>query len=446
MSPTKLGARDLPGVLATAGRLLARHWPALLALAFLGTAVRAGAIWLAVVVSDKSAFIAQLIMILAPLGYLVPIIVMLRLCRSSLPSIAALEAADGPVAVTERRERRLVDVTVSMLVPFLAVYVASSLLSDDLVRFLNQAAYEEYSQDSGGSPVEYDFIGRLGVYQETTLIAIIAVAWILRWALGRFERRTSFLALAFVGALVEVYYTTQVAKTVEEAKAGAGRWVENRSSVNWVVDRYDSMVDRLGWLANPVDRVTDWLFGLFGSLDAVVVVPLAWLTLGAVVLGHKLAAPKPVTHPVLDRLTAIPERIRQPLGSLAADIKERFSAFFNGLRLLAEAGLFPMLAFSLVFLLVLQLAQVFAWMLRFIIGPIETTTWLAFSPMENGLGLALSMALTAPLLAAALDWLVAARLTLPEVSASEQAPGADPEVVSQSSQEPQEPGKNRDRS
>src|SRR5690242_19486083 len=109
--------RDVGAVLVTAGRLVARHWPALLALGFLGAGVRAGVLWLAVLVSDHNTFVAHLTLVLAPLGYLLPVIAMLHLCRGSLPRLTAVAQEAGPTATTEQRERRLVDVSVSMLVP-----------------------------------------------------------------------------------------------------------------------------------------------------------------------------------------------------------------------------------------------------------------------------------------------------------------------------------------
>ena len=41
MTGSDARVRDVPVVMLTAGRLVARHWPALLALAFLGTGLRA---------------------------------------------------------------------------------------------------------------------------------------------------------------------------------------------------------------------------------------------------------------------------------------------------------------------------------------------------------------------------------------------------------------------
>lgn len=408
MAGTGTRVRDVPAVIVTAGRLIARHWPALLALAFLGAGVRAGVLWLAVILSDHSSFAAQLVLVLAPLGYLLPIIAMLHLCRGSLPHVAALDAMPGPEATTEKRERRLIDVSVSMLVPFLAVYVSYGLLDEDRQRFLNEAAFAEFNQFNLAKPPDYDFAGRLGIYAPLTVLVIVVVAWVLRFALGRIEQVTRFLALAFLGALVEVYYTGQVARRVSGIQTSGVDWIERRQSVAGVMGWYDDHLGRLGWLADPVDGLTNWVFSVLGSVDAVVVVPVAWLTVGAVVLGHKLSPPPArEPHPRWERVHPV---VRRASSALFADLRERWSAFWSGLRMLGAAGLAPMLAFGLVFLLAIRLPVAVSGLIRHLTGPVDTSTWLAFSPMERSLGMAVSMALTAPLLAAAMDWLVAPKL------------------------------------
>lgn len=399
------GLRDLPAVLVTAGRLILRHWPMLLTLALAGVAVRNAALWAAVVVSDWNSWVGQLFLVLTPLGYLLPLIAMLHLMRESLPRLRAVGEMEGPVAPTEGRPRRLVDVAASMLVPFLAVYVSYGLMEQDRLRFTNQAAFEEFNSAGLGGPGP-DFGGRVGIYSLQVMVMIVAIAWVLRWALGLAERKTSFLALAFVGALTEVYYTGQVARQWTGAKNLTSNWLDDRVVVHAVQSRYEAAVDQLGPFANPIERMTSFVFGLIGSLDAVVIVPMAWLTVGAVVLGHKLSPP-PVRGPRAGRVGVV----RRVGGSLFADIRERWSAFWGGLRLLFTAGLLPMLAFCLVFLVVLRVPLLFSHLWRWMAGPTDTTTWLAFSAWETGLGLALSMALLAPLLAAAIEWLVAPKVT-----------------------------------
>lgn len=401
--------RDLARVPLTAARLLAAHWPALLTLALAGVAVRNAALWAAVVVSDHNALLGQIVLLIAPLGYLLPIVAMMHVVRGSLPHLAALHAAPGPIAVTEGRERRLVDVAVSVLVPFFAVYVAYGLLEEDRLRFTNEAAFDEFNSALLPGRDAVDFGERLGIYSLPTMVAIVAVAWVLRWALGRFERRTSFLALAFVGALVEVYYTGQAARYLSGATNLSTTWVEDRAAFVAAEDRYRVAVDHLGPLTRPVEALTSWLGSVAGTLDAVVVVPLAWLTVGAVVLGHRLSPPAPADpHPGWQR---VPAPVRRVSGSLLADIRERWSAGWGGIRMLMSAGLMPTLVFCLVFLVVLRIPLLFSYAVRWLTGPHKTDEWLAFSPIESGLGLALSMALLATLLAAAVEWLVTPQVT-----------------------------------
>ena len=426
------GGRQVGGVVVTAGRLLARHWPMLVTLAFLALAVRRGALWAAVEISDQHALLAQVVLQLAPLGYLLGVILMLLLLGRDLPGLRELSDSTGPLAPTERRERRLVDVAVSFLVPFLAVYVSSGLLEEDRLQFFNAAAFDEFNQVRlGASEPVYDFGGRLGVdWGFAAFLGIVVVAWVARWTLGRFERRTQFVALAFVGALVEVFYTGQGGRYLVAVQNLGQDWLAERRAVALVQSRYDTALDTIGPLAGLVDRVTMWLFGLLGSFDAVVVVPLAWLTVAAVVLGHKLSGPEePAAEVVRAEDDPAPRRrtvlaaARAGIQSLFADVSERFSALWGGLRLLAGAGLVPMLLFGLVFLVALRVPLLVSWVWRLVAGPTGTDTWLAFVPWETALGQALSLVVLVPLLAAAVEWVVTARTGEDGVTPARGAPG-----------------------
>jgi len=421
----EMRVRDIPAVLVSAWRVLRVHWAPFVVIACLGLALRSGALWVAVEVSDHNAFVAQLILVLAPLGFLLAMIAMLWMTRGDLPNVAELSRREARQAPTEKRELRLVDVAVSVLVPFLAVYVSYGLLKEDLYRFTNEAAYDEFNQFTLGAPPDVDFAGRLAIYDWQVVLAIVAIAWVVRYALGRIESVTRFLWLAFAGALVEVYYTSQVAQKVANLREAGLTWVENRRASRIVLDQYDQVVGTLGPLANPVDTATTWLFGLLGAVDAVVIVPLAWLTVGAVVLGHKLSEPDEPDDPARQpdpRWERIPAPVRRLGGGLVADVRERWSAFWNGLRMMATAGLLPMLTFCLAFLIVIRIPWLVGQLLRLAIGPLPTDTWLAISPMEKAVGLAITMVLAAALLAAAIDWLLGPRLGPADVGPEPTAP------------------------
>lgn len=252
----ELRVRDVPAVLLSAGRILKTYWAPFIVIACLGLAVRSATMWLAVVVSDFNGFLAQLILVIAPLGFLGAMIAMLFMTRRRLPNVAALDSREARVATTEKRELRLVDVAVSVLVPFLAVYVSYGLLKEDLYRFTNEAAYAEFNQFRLDGNVDYDFSGRLAIYDWQIVLAIVAIAWVLRFALGKMESVTKFLGLAFVGALVEVYYTSQIAQKVTAIRESGMTWVESRRGSQVVLEQYDDAIGVLGPFANPVDTAT----------------------------------------------------------------------------------------------------------------------------------------------------------------------------------------------
>ena len=389
--------RDVLGVLATAGRLFLRHWPALLTLAFLGAAVRSAALWLALEVSDVQAQLGQLFLLLAPLGYLIPIVGMLTLCRRSLPTLAV--AGEAPaVAATEGRELRLVDVAVSVLVPFIAIYEIYGLLASDIERFRNLAAADEFNRFRFG-PVDYDFQTRLGIYPLQIALVIVAVAFVLRWALGKLERASHIAALAFVGAFVELVYVSQLAGQSVVIQQRGTRWLEDRVAAQWLRSWYDAVADFLGPLAGAFRWLVDAAQSVAGSLDEVVVVPVGWLALGAVVLGYKVISDEAQEG----------QPPRGFLGSLKADVRERFRPLLQGVRLLFSSGLGPTLFLCLCFLLVVRVPALVLAVLREVVGPVPFDTSIAFGPEKLALGFALSMALTAPLLAASSDWLIRRR-------------------------------------
>ena len=399
--------REPFAVLIEAGRLFARHWPTLVALALLGVAVRGAAHWGAVTASDHVGWLGLLLLTIVPLGYLLPVIAMLHRCGGDLPAVRALSARRGTDA-TSGRERRIWHVMVSVLVPFMTVYVANDLLRNDIKSFQNAAVADEFNK---GFEVTRDFGNRVGIYPLQVVVMIVVIALVVRFALGRAEKKWPFLALAALGAFVEVYYTNVVAKLAAGVQSEATTWVEDRTAAHWAVSQYDAVITRLGWMANPVDTATSWLFGLLGSFDVLVIVPLAWLTVAAVVLGHQLAPEPSRQHRALERLKVVPAPVRRGFAALTDDVRSRFSALFSGLRVLARAGLVPMLLFCLAYLVALRIPYLFSLLVRLVAGPTDTNTWLAFSPIENAFGLAVSMVVLSVLLAAAINRMLAATLT-----------------------------------
>ncbi|GAB2975359.1 hypothetical protein [Nocardioides montaniterrae] len=395
---TNLGA--IPRILVTTGRLLRAHWPALLALALFGMAMREASLWAAVKVSDWNSFVAQLLLIAAPLGYLLPVIGMLDICRGSLPRASAADAVHAPDAPNVHRERRLVDVAVGVLIPFLTVYAALGLHDEDFNRFFNSAAFDELSNIFSG---HYDIESRLGWYPLRTVIVIVIVSWVVRWLLGMIESRTGFFALAILGALVETYYTAQLVNQVKSGFADFSGWLSQRRVWVGIHDGYERFIDSLGFIAGPVDGVVSAVMFVFSQFELVLIVPAAWLAVSAVVLGHKLIpAPAPADLP-LKRAGHVIQEIGD---TLFDDIMDRWAVFWHGVTMVFRTGFATIAVFSAIFLVAARMPFWFSHLVRWVVGPTEKWTYLSFSTYEQAVGLALSAVLIAPLLAAATEWLV----------------------------------------
>lgn len=380
------------------GRLLARRWPEFLVLALLGMALREGAIWGAVVISDWNSFVGQLLLVLAPLGYLVPVIVMLHRCGPDLPGTAAAAAAPAPEARTEHRERRLVDIAVSVLIPFVTVYAALGLHEEDFARFANAAAFDEFGQGT-----DADYLERLGVNPLPVVIAIVLGSWVVRWMLGLTERRTGFYFLAFVGALVEVYYTGQLVGQVQQMWHDLSVWFTTRELVQAVREGYHDALEPLGSLGGPVDAVVSGLGWLLDRAEVLVLVPAAWLVVAAIVLGHKVMPPRQAKHALLEKLGPAAKEVGE---TLFDDAMDRAVVFFQGIRMVFKAGFVNVAIFAACFLLAASLPFWFSALTRHLLGPMEMWDMLTVSLFTDALGLALSMVVMAPLLAVAVNWLV----------------------------------------
>ncbi|MFD2797207.1 hypothetical protein ACFS27_26855 [Promicromonospora vindobonensis] len=427
-------------ILVSAGRLFVAHWPALLTLGLLGVAVRNGAMWGAVELSQWNSFVAQLLLIISPLGYLMPVIGMLWVCRQSLPHLSAapgqgagavgpapgtagpvpgmLPAHGAPMMPSERRERRLIDVALSVLVPFLLVYEVEGLMDADRDRFINEASADELFNDLF-TPGGLDWTSRLGVWSGWTLVGIVVVAFLLRWLLGRLEGKLRFLGFAVLGGCLEIYWTSQVAGQIEAIELGLWDVATDRQLVAAAVGTVGVAQEAVGETGNEaVAFAAEGAVTVFESLDVVLVAPLAWLAIGAVVLGHKLMEPPSTEHRWLDRMTWLPSGLRAVLESLTDDLRARFSALWNGVKMIVEGGLGPMLVFCLGYLVLMRVPQAVGWLVRAVTGPVETNTWLAFSTMEAAAGLALSLALAAALIAATVEVLVERGLVVREEEAA----------------------------
>ncbi|MEO3924476.1 hypothetical protein ABGB07_11540 [Micromonosporaceae bacterium B7E4] len=431
-----LGAALLEAVavLGTSLRLLVRHWPVLFALYFAGAAAREFVVLGAVQVSKINGVLGMLVVVLGPIATLTALVLMLRALRPSLPWLSAATTETTDIGTTEAagvaeaaewgtwpvadpggrppRRKTLLDHLGSALVPFLAVYASWGYLQEDLTDYLYEVFVDTYLADAAiftdPGQVAENADRRMPLDVTGAILAVVAVAVVLRWLLGKWQERSRMGWLGIPGAYVEVIWISVVATTVAQAQDPLLQWLQERRIVVWLLDAWNALVDQLGPLSGPVRAAGAFLVGAAGSVQVAIVVPLAWLAVGAVVYGHRLTPPPPseadLTERAARRWRALPRPVRAVGANLGADLRERFGPMVHSLRLMARAGLAPMLFFCLAFLLA-QTAREWLWEAeRMIIGGRDLeSVWMPLSGRLTLLNDAVGTVLLACLLGAAVD-------------------------------------------
>ena len=388
---------DAGAVLVRAAQLLWRHWPALTLIYLLGAAAHNGLLWFCVWLSEEHSTTAAFILPLVPMATLTALILALRELTPSLANIR-------PPAVTR------LTLLASALIPFLTVYVSQQYLREDTRAFLNAATSDELLERSGGLGASTFNANRTNIASGVALVGIVAVALLVRWLLDRLDLPRKAVGWGLFAAYVEVLWVWILAKRLANFTGEVEAWVRTRRLSHWLLDRWADLIDVLGPLGRPVEAVGQWFWGALGQADAIIVVPIAWLTVGAVVYGRKLEPRSRRAEPA-DRpeapwrrsVTRLPAPVRRAGHEATASIRGRFSALGNGIRLLAVAGLAPMLLFCLVFLLSRQVEVGVSEVLRWLVGPRDFRDALTLAPYLSVISRGVYTVVLVVLLGAAID-------------------------------------------
>jgi hypothetical protein len=394
---------DAVSVVLVGLRLAVVHLPTLLVVFLLGAGIRGGVLWASVELSDSHHTLAGLLLPLAPMATLTAIIVMLRHVSVALPWASFADGVDE-----QSRTARHLSLLASTLIPFLTVYAAQGYLKEDLRAFVNAAAYDEIFGQAdvfyGGSAD----IDRTIIADGTLMVALVAVALVLRFLIGRFDLPARHVAFGIVAAYVEVLWLFLLASQLTRYQATAWQWVEDRRFVEWVDDRWAALLDVVGPLSRPLEAVAGAVGSFLTDADAVVLIPIAWLTVGAVALGQKIEHPPRERRDTRwsSRVERVPPVVRRVGSEATADLRGRFSGLANGLRLLAVGGLLPMLLFCLVFVVARQAGALTVEVWRLVVGPTSRDTAIAFGAYLDLLRDGVYTIALVGLLAAAVDRVV----------------------------------------
>ncbi len=406
MNSLREAVSDAISVVLGGLRLSVVHLPTLLAIFLAGAAVRNGVLWASVTISDSHHTLAGLLLPLAPMATLTAIILMLRHVARSLPW-----ASFGAGVDDQRRSARYLGLLASTLIPFLTVYAAQGYLKEDLRAFVNAAVYDEIFGNSdlfyGGSAD----IDRTIIADGALMVALVAVALTLRFGISRLDLPAKHVGFGLIAAYVEVLWLFLLASQLARYQERAWDWVGERRFVDWVDDRWQAVLAAVGPFSRLLESIAHGLGAFLSDANAVVLIPIAWLTVGAVALGQKIETPPRQRSE--GRLTSsvqrVPKVVRRVGSEATADIRGRFSGLGNGLRLLAIGGLLPMLLFCLVFIVARQAGALTVELWRLVVGPTSRDTAIAFGAYVDLLRDGVYTIALVGLLAAAIDRVIRRR-------------------------------------
>jgi hypothetical protein len=359
-------------VVADAARLLVRHLPALLTVFLLGLAARNAVLWVAVLVGRDHGVIASFLLPLAPLAMVVSLVLMLRIAGGA---IVAKGSTSSQVALLT-----------SVLIPFLTVYAVTGRLADDQAQFVNESYADERYQGHGG---ETPLAVRTIAATEGNLLLYLLVGFlVVRFAIDILDLEERHTGWGLVQVLVEVTWLTLFATFLTNQLGDLRDWVQDLVVLTWVTDSWRSVTDTLGPLTDPARAVSGLFSDTLEHIGPIVVVPLLWLAVGAVVLVGGLPQSRRETpalptssRRVTARLAPRLERLRsRRAGAKLLELAgRRFEDLVDGIRVIVHAGLLPVL----VFCLVLPLARLAQWgtaeAIRLAVGPRDPETMILFS-------------------------------------------------------------------
>ncbi|MDR6866805.1 hypothetical protein J2Y69_001404 [Microbacterium resistens] len=369
-------------VLASTGRVLRMHWPALVAWFLGGILARYAGIQLAGLVGAHWSIGGLLLLPLGVVARLVSFVGMFLVVRDGLRELSLI--APAPEDARERRAAFL-QALLSGILPFFAVYAAWGMLRSDYEDYLMRALQVQHGIVWGalaaGEEVHVDDAGGPGLGVWT--FVVIVVAFGLRWAWKRWQKRLP-RASALVAVYLEAVWVFFFVWTLRDLIGILSEWVSHRAAIVWVEDFRAWIGERLavlGWIWDGIG----WALGEAGGI---LLQPLAWLTVAGVVYGQAIAAERPTLdlgrgRRYIDlarkRYSAAPGWARKRLGDLRDEVLSRFRPIGRSILLMWRAGPVVIATYVLLYTVALALSALVRIALIRLVGPHDIATFWAIA-------------------------------------------------------------------
>ena len=335
-------------IVVRSARLLAAHWPALLAWILAGTLGHYLVLELAALVGARAALGGILLLPLAALCLVVAYVGMFLVLRRGMPTLRALAPLpDGP----RERRRAFLDGVLGGILPFVAFYTAWGFMREDVISYINGAfAWQfQWGLRAAVSGTAFDTSGTIDdLGFDPLTISLLLAAFLARWLYQRYRSRLPRWT-GVVAVYLEALWVYLAAYLVKDAVSLLTDWVDSRQAMVWLADVREGLV---GVLA-PVAFVWDGIEWLLGEAGGLILLPVAWLTIAGVIYGQAVRASAPqlsgrVVERWRSRYGTIPQRVRRRLADAGETVVGRFRPIGRALVLMWRAG--PVLIASYVLL------------------------------------------------------------------------------------------------
>lgn len=371
-------------------KLLWRYFPALVTVICAALAARAAVLWLATWLSAYSSLAATLLFPFAPLAVMTGLIVCLWLMQPSMRFF------DGKAQFTRLNRTTLLAIG-GLLVPFLAVYASHGLLADDHRAFTHDAIAMEVAS----SYIEYDF-GRSILDSSALVIGLILSVIVLRKIIGVLKLGERAVGVAVAAAYLEILWMATASLAVSTKFAEIKEWLVTRQGIGQL---WGAITEGEEWLvahAGLPGKLLGWVWLNGPSVANFIVLPFAWLTLGAVVYNTSVSAP--ARQEVEQRAAGWNRYRREILVNAAQPVVGPFRSAWQNFQTMAVAGAIPMLTFCLVFVSASAAELGVVYLFRATLKPLALdVATVAVEPYMLVLGRMVYFLVALPLVVAALD-------------------------------------------
>lgn len=359
-------------ILRLTGRLLARHWPALLFWFFLQRVVYDLLMDAAVELIGTSVLLAYASIALLVVSQLATVIAMFLCLRPSLPMLSQRDVPQQ-IDLSGRHTAWTRSLAVALL-PFFAYYTTWGLL--DGVRRDFQMGYADnysFAENAVKSPKD--------ILNQPYLWLALVIAWAIRaFALRRAKQNDGRIGWSLLATACEAYWVFVGARAITQAIGLGKDWWRDRAAHQWLMAWWEDPRALFHLLA-PLKQALAPAWDLAATVFAGFVTPMVWLAIAAIIYGmdmrrsHKLDAADTHFSRLGARYSALPLLVRKMAGKASEGWTSKGVPIVNSLRLVLRAGL-PALVVLCVCYQLLDLVDSYALRaLATLVGPHDIMWW-----------------------------------------------------------------------